>query len=150
MCVRAIFPSSVTPVCTWQQTYPGRDDQPRVMRADLAGFLARRPQADSVLFLINELATNAIRHSGSRMTGSFTIRVHDAPGDHVRAEVEDQGSTWTADLHASPPHHGLWFLRTMADAFGADEGSDGWIIWFRINDPPAPDGTHPAAPATGA
>lgn len=150
MCARAIFPSSVAPVCTWQRTYPGRDDQPQVMRADLAGVLAHRPQADMIIFLVNELATNAIRHSGSRMTGTFTVRVHDTPGDHVRAEVEDQGSAWNADLHASPPRHGLWFLRTMADDFGAGAGQDGWIVWFRIDDPAAPDGAGGTTPAKGA
>jgi serine/threonine-protein kinase RsbW len=150
MYARAIIPSPASTACTWQRAYPGRGDQLRVMRADLRGVLAGCPCKDSVVFLANELAANAIRHSSSRAAGWFTIRVHDTPGDHVRAEIQDQGSSWDGDLSASPEHHGLWFLRTTADTFGTGGDQAGWIVWFQVNYPQTTTGPDDAAPAKGA
>ncbi len=108
---------------TWEAAYPGRADQLRHVRAALRPQLRGCPVADEVLLLASELAANAIAHSDSGQPGgTFTIRLHHH-GDHIRAEIQDQGSTWDGDLARSARHrHGLYLLLTLSTQCGIDPG----------------------------
>ena len=79
-----------------------------------------------------------IAHSDSgKPGGTFTVRLTHIPGDHVRAEVQDQGSsTWDGDLRASARHpHGLYLLLTLSTRCGTGHGTRSRTAWFRIDLP---------------
>jgi len=105
------------------------------LRPVLRGF----PAADDVILLTSELCANAILHSGSgRPGGTFTVRLHHV-GHCMRAEVQDQGSTWDGNLRRCARHpHGLCLVLDLSDECGADPGAHACTVWFRINDPAAP------------
>jgi hypothetical protein len=71
--------------------------------------------------------TSASGHRG----GTFTVRIHTFPG-HIRAEVEDQGSTWDGNLDTAQPPHSLFLflLRALSTTCGTRRGSEAWITWF--------------------
>jgi anti-sigma regulatory factor (Ser/Thr protein kinase) len=121
---------------TWQQVFPGTPDQLRQVRAALRTFLDGCPATDDVALLITELAANAILHSASGGPGgTFTVRVWHAHGDHVRAEVRDQGSGWDGDIARSAIRpHGLCLLLALAAACGTDGSDRSRTVWFRLDD----------------
>ena len=133
------------PARSWEAAYPGRADQLRHVRAALRPQLRGCPVADEVLLLASELAANAIAHSGSGQPGgTFTIRLHHHR-DHIRAEVQDAGSTWDGDLTGSARHpHGLYLLLTLSTQCGIDPGPHSQTAWFRIDYPPPPAVSRPA------
>ncbi len=132
------------PARPWAQTFPGTPDQLRHVRAALRPLLHGHPAADDIILLTSELCANAILHSASgRPGGTFTVRLHHDAGRSVRAEVQDQGSTWDGNLRRCARHpHGLRLVLDLAAACGADPGAHACTVWFRINDPAG----SPAAP----
>ncbi|HEV2256054.1 MAG TPA: ATP-binding protein [Streptosporangiaceae bacterium] len=143
----ATAPPPAGPARTWEATYPGTADQVRRIRAALRSFLDDCPVADDVILLADELAANAINHSNSgRPGGIFTARAEHIHGDHVWAEIEDQGSaTWDGNLSRSARHpHGLSLLLALALRCGTGGSPHARTIWFRI-DCPTP-GSLPTAP----
>jgi serine/threonine-protein kinase RsbW len=131
------------PARTWEASYPGTPDQVGRVRADLRLLLAGWPLADDVIAVVSELAANAVMHSDSRRPGgTFTVRLGCRPGEHVRAEVADQGSAWHGDLARSTrDQHGLHIVLALATACGTSRDEAGTTVWFRID--------HPARPAPG-
>ena len=131
--------SSAWPVPTLERTYPGRLDQGQQVRAALRSFLDACPVADEVIAAVWELAANACLHSNSKLSGGqFAMTVHDFTGDYVYAEIQDQGSTWNADLgKAAEWPHGLYLVQQIATTYGSAGGRRGWIIWFTVNYPVA-------------
>lgn len=140
------YPARPATATTWEQTYPATPDQARHLRAALSTLLARCPLADDVILLASELAANAITHSASsRPGGTFTIRLAHHPGDHIHAEVTDQGSSWDGDLTATAGSpHGLHLLHALATRCGTTASAGSRTVWFRLDYPacrpaPAPD-----------
>src|SRR5215472_4056355 len=77
------------------RSYPGREDQVRQVRADLALVVNDYPLADDFVLLASELATNAVAHSRSGLPGGvFTVRAEIQLSDFAWLEVEDQGGPW--------------------------------------------------------
>ena len=98
----------------------------------MAAMLHDCPPADDAAFLISELATNACAHTASgHRGGTFTVRIHTFPG-HIRAEVEDQGSTWDGNIDTAQRPHGLFLLRALSTTCGTRRGCEGWITWFTL------------------
>lgn len=133
----ATHPPPAGPARPWAKAFPGTPDQLRRVRAALRPVLAGFPAADDVILLTSELCANAIVHSDSgRPGGTFTVRLHRADGRHVRAEVQDQGSTWDGDLRRAARHpHGLRLVLDLSTACGTDPGAHACTVWFCINDP---------------
>jgi hypothetical protein len=61
-------------VTEYQRTYPGRADQVRQVRRDVAEHLGDCPITDDAVLVASEIASNSILHSRSRGE-LFTIRV---------------------------------------------------------------------------
>jgi hypothetical protein len=141
-----ILPTAADPLTATRRcagSFPGRRDQVRLMRGILAIFFDGCPTADDAVLLASELAANAVTHSASgRPGGTLTFRAETRPGAYVRAEVEDEGSTWDGDLSAAQPPHGLFLIRALSADCGARRGEHGWITWFTI---PSPAGQTPRA-----
>ncbi len=133
----ATAPPPAGPARTWEATYPGTTDQVRHVRAALRPLLRDCPAADDVILLVDEMAANAILHSHSGTPGgTFIVRLRHIPGDHVRAEVQDQGSTWDGDLTRSARYpHGLYLLLTLSTRCGIENGLQSCTAWFRIDYP---------------
>jgi two-component sensor histidine kinase len=130
------------PTCTWEAAYPGSADQLRQVRADVRSVMADCPVAADVVTVISEMAANAVTHSDSGQPGgTFTVRVSHACGDHVRAEVEDQGSDWDGDLGGSARHpHGLYLVTALAATCGTGRGPGrSRLVWACIADPSRAD-----------
>jgi anti-sigma regulatory factor (Ser/Thr protein kinase) len=138
------------PARTWEASYPGTADQVRRVRADLRPLLAGCSLADDVIAVVSELTANAVTHSDSRRPGgTFTVRLGYRPGEHVRAEVADQGSTWHGDLARSArDQHGLHIVLALATASGTSRDEAGTTVWFRIDHPARPT-PGPAPPGAG-
>lgn len=140
-------PVRPAPATAWEQTYPGTPDQARHLRAALGVLLAGCPLAGDVILLASELAANAIIHSASGQPGgTFTVRLTHRHGDHVRAEVTDQGSGWDGGLAARAGRpHGLYLLQALSNRCGVHGGTPARTVWFRIDYP-----ARPARPVTGS
>jgi two-component sensor histidine kinase len=124
-------------------SFPGRRDQIRLIRGILSAFFDDCPAADDAVLIVSELAANAVTHSASGQPGGLLIiRAETSPATCVRAEVEDQGSTWDGDLSTAQPPHGLFILRALSADSGTRRGQDGWITWFTI---PIASGQEPPA-----
>jgi serine/threonine-protein kinase RsbW len=137
--------ASAGPLPAWQGTYPGTPDRAGQIRAALRPVLAGCPRAGDVLLVVSELAANAIVHSDSGQPGgTLTIHVRHRHGDHILAEVRDQGSGWDGDLARSACRpHGLYLVAALASACGTTAGPGrSRTVWARLDDPAAP----PAAP----
>ena len=120
------------PVTECQQTYPGRADQVRRVRRDVAGHLDGCPAREDAVIAASELAANAIVHSRSR-GHQFTIRVQRRPG-HVRVECHDQGGPWRPRRPDDRPH-GLAIVQALAgpEGWGVQvTGDGGRIIWAQL------------------
>jgi len=134
-------PAMLAEPMSWRgcaQSFSGRPDRVRAVRAFLASFLHGAPGTADAVLLISELATNACTHSASsNPDGRLTVRTEFCPGLCIHAEVEDQGSTWDGNIGSAMPPHGLYLLRELSATCGTRRGEDGWITWFTITSPPA-------------
>ncbi len=143
MGVRAMLPPAamLAEPMSWRgcaQSFPGRPDQVRAVRAFLARFLAGAPGSDDAVLLTSELATNAGTHSASGSPdGRLTIRAEFCPALGIHVEVEDQGSDWDGNIGSTIPPHGLYLLRELATTCGTRRSAHGWITWFTLTSPPA-------------
>jgi len=114
--------------------FPGQREQVGQARAFLAAFLGGWGRADDAMLLIGELGANAVVHTGSGAPGGlFTVRATLA-GAWLRAEVEDQGSSWNGRLEEAECPHGLFLLRQLATQCGTRRARGGWVTWFVLGD----------------
>ena len=114
-------------------TFGGRRDQVGQARAFLAAFLGHWARADDAVLLIGELGANAVVHTGSGEPGGlFTVRAELA-GLWLRAEVEDQGSSWNGRLEDAECPHGLFLLRQLSARCGTRRSRHGWVTWFELD-----------------
>ena len=74
-------------------TYPAELRQVGLTRSALAEWLGGCPQANEVILVASEFATNSVVHSVSRDVGAFTVRA-EVGRDRLRIEVEDGGGPW--------------------------------------------------------
>ena len=119
-------------------TYPGRPEYVGTVRADLRALLDGCPMADDVLVCVSELATNAVLHSHSRLTGgTFTVRGKISPGDYAWIEVEDDGGPWSPGACDPERGHGLDIIRALADDWGIGGDHGGRTVWARFDWPSA-------------
>ena len=81
--------------------------------------------------LVSELATNAVRHSGSPW---FAVAV-EVDGDRLHVEVSDGGSGFAGEPAPDFDRaggYGLHLVDCMADAWGT-EAAQGTRVWFRLS-----------------
>jgi anti-sigma regulatory factor (Ser/Thr protein kinase) len=117
----------------YQHTYPGRADQVRHVRHDVARHLGECPVADEVMLIASELAANAVLHSRSR-GGHFTIRVK-LYGDYVRLECQDAGGAWPARRRTADRPHGLDIVEALTgpDHWGTERTPDDTrVVWATL------------------
>jgi anti-sigma regulatory factor (Ser/Thr protein kinase) len=118
-------------------TFRGEREQVGQARAFLAAFLGAWARVDDAVLLIGELGANAVVHTGSGAPGGlFTVRASLA-GAWLRAEVEDQGSTWNGRLEDVECPHGLFLLRQLSNRCGTRRTRSGWVTWFVLGDWPS-------------
>jgi serine/threonine-protein kinase RsbW len=114
-------------------TFGGRREQVGQARAFLAAFLGDWARVDDAVLLIGELGANAVVHTGSGEPGGlFTVRAALA-GPWLRAEVEDQGSSWSGRLEDAECPHGLFLLRQLSTRCGTRRTRGGWVTWFALH-----------------
>jgi len=114
-----------------------------------------REDADALVLMLSELATNAVRHAATEYVVS--VRVVD-DGRRVLVEVSDAaaGYPMPQEQVGDAPHgRGLHIVRTLADAWGVDEQRDrpGKTVWFSSTlaaRDDAPAGEDPPAAAAAA
>jgi serine/threonine-protein kinase RsbW len=116
-------------------TYPGVAERVRAVRADLRLLLAGCPVADNVIQCASELAANAVRHSRSRLGGTFTVRAEIYPNDYIWIEVEDGGGTWLEAAHDPGRGHGLEIVNALASEWGVEGDEDSRVVWARLDWP---------------
>ena len=123
------------PQRSWEQSYPGTVGQLCHVRSALRSFLGACPAADDAVRLLSELCANAVMHTDSgNPGGTFTVRAQHTADDHVRGEVQDQGSEWPGDLPASATRpHGLYLLLALASAYGVERTGRAHLVWFRLD-----------------
>lgn len=132
------------PAVSFERVYDGMPSELRQVRADVAEAVDGRPDAEDVILLTSELATNAVMHSRSgQFGGTFIVRVevHDV---YAWVEVEDQGGDWTADDHQDddPDEHGRGLAIVEAIAgdgnWGTERGDapQSRVVWARIERQP--------------
>jgi len=117
-------------ISEYRRTYPGRADQVRNVRQDVAKHLGECPAADDAVLIASEFGTNSILHSRSR-GGHFAIRV-ELYRDRVRVECQDAGGPWRARRHADDRPHGLTVVAALTGPAGwgvATAGDAGRIAW---------------------
>jgi serine/threonine-protein kinase RsbW len=123
-----------------ERRYPGRPEQVAQVRAFLAGVLAGCPAAADAILLANELASNAVRHSDSRLPrGEFRVRAEICAEQSVRVEVADAGGRWAGSGSESEPGceewpggRGLLIVEAIASSWGVTGDETGRTVWFVI------------------
>jgi serine/threonine-protein kinase RsbW len=119
-------------VSEYRQTYPGRADQVRNVRQDVAKHLGECPAADDAVLIASEFSTNSILHSRSR-GDHFTIRIA-LYLDRVRVECHDAGGVWRGGRHTDDRPHGLTVVAALTGPAGwgvqttGDGGRIAWVV----------------------
>ncbi len=72
--------------------FPGRPDQVTHVRKFVGRVLDGNPVTDDVVFLVSELATNAVLHTASGQGGTFAVAIRQH-ATRVRVEVWDAPRT---------------------------------------------------------
>ncbi len=114
-------------------TYLAEPRQVGLARAELAGWLGGRPQADEAILVASEFATNSVLYSASRHGGAFILRA-EVSRDHLRMEVEDDGGPWRDGPRDDGRPHGFGVVAAIAGAgnWGIDGDDRGRIAWARL------------------
>ena len=126
-----------------RRTFAGLPSQVAVARRWLAQMVEGFAAIDEVLLATSELASNAVLHSDSGLSGGvFTIRLA-ISSDHVRIEVLDQGGQWsgqggradgTRDAQEDDGQcgRGLAVVAAITSAWGIAGDEEGRIAWCEI------------------
>jgi len=129
-------PPTAPETITFERDYPGRADQVRHVRGDVAEHLGECPVTDDLMLIASEFATNAVLHSRSR-GGHFTIRVklHD---DYLRLECQDAGGAWRGRQHTADRPHGLDIVEALTGParWGTERTPDDTrVVWATLEWP---------------
>jgi two-component sensor histidine kinase len=85
--------------------------------------------------LVDELASNVVRHSGLGRDATMEMRVHIQPG-HVRVEMRDPGRGFAAEMRrpGESGGYGLILVDRLASRWGIGDGPGGYV-WFELDRP---------------
>jgi anti-sigma regulatory factor (Ser/Thr protein kinase) len=87
----------------------------------------------TVVLLVSELATNAVRHAGS----GFTLTITEQRSE-VKVEVEDLGPgepIVRSPQPADPNGRGMRIVERLADSWGVDHAEGSKTVWFTVRRP---------------
>jgi anti-sigma regulatory factor (Ser/Thr protein kinase) len=124
-----------------EAVFPAREDQLARVRQIVRTAAGGHHECDLIVLFANELAANAILHSGSRLIG--VIVAHTAGGG-LRVAVYDQHRTGfphpheracgRGDIEDEREHgRGLQMIETLADRWGiVREPGLGLVTWFEV------------------
>jgi serine/threonine-protein kinase RsbW len=118
----------------FERAYPAREDQVRVARHAIERYLAGFSHVGEAIMITSELATNAVLHSASRHSGTFTMRA-DLHRGFLWIETEDVGGPWRGrnarENHEHP--HGLDIVGMLCGGnLGVEDVPGGRIVWARL------------------
>jgi serine/threonine-protein kinase RsbW len=119
------------PVLRRWRVFPGQASQLSVVRRWLASFLPDCPARDDLTSVATELASNAIRHTGSGQGGNFAVQIAWRQQE-IRVAVSDGGASEGPRLIADADgEHGRGLLLVRALAIRADFSGDhrGRVVW---------------------
>jgi anti-sigma regulatory factor (Ser/Thr protein kinase) len=117
----------------WNQVFPAREEQLTLVRRAVSKATADRPECNVVILLANELAANAIKHSGSELFGLIVTRTTTG----LRIAVVDEGRTGFPHLREkiTEAEHGrgLQLIDDLAQRWGiVRQPGIGVAVWFDI------------------
>lgn len=118
----------------WQKTFPGLEDQPRCVRAELTVVLRAHPDLDEILLVASELCTNAVVHTRSRRQGgTFSVEVTAIGEESLMIAVTDAGASTAPRLRAPKPtethFRGLQVVESLSLAYGDYGDEEGRTVW---------------------
>ena len=127
-----------------EAVFPAREDQLARIRKIVRAAAGGQYERDLIVLFANELAANAIKHSGSRLVGVIVARTAE---DRLRVAVYDQHLTGFPHPHGrscgrddlddlddeSENGRGLQLIETMASRWGiVREPGVGLLTWFEL------------------
>jgi anti-sigma regulatory factor (Ser/Thr protein kinase) len=124
----------------------------RHLLADLKPHVSQQVY-DDLVFMINELVTNSVRHARIGASGKIVLSVQADP-KLVRAEVRDDGPGFDESVRRDPgldegSGWGLYLIEKMADRWGVTRHKGGGTsVWFEMEDPGAVRGPTPTNTAS--
>ena len=98
-----------------------------------SGIRADEPLAETLVLLVSELVTNAVRHSHARPVALRLVRA-----DTLLCEVDDDDHELPALKSAGPGDEtgrGLRVVSTLAREWGASRTGAGKTVWFELTLP---------------
>jgi anti-sigma regulatory factor (Ser/Thr protein kinase) len=118
----------------WQMTFPGRADQPRRVRAELAVVLRAHPDLDEIILVVTELCTNAVVHTRSgRQGGTFGVEVAAIGEESLMIAVTDEGASTLPRPRAAKPtdthFRGLQVVESLSLDYGNYGDAEGRTVW---------------------
>jgi len=118
----------------WRMTFPGRKDQPGIVRRELAGVLREHPDLAEILLVASELCTNAVVHTRSGdLGGTFDVAVTAIGEESLMVAVTDEGASTGPRLLAPKPtqthFRGLQVVEGLSLKYGVDGGAEGRTVW---------------------
>jgi len=129
--------SSAAQATRYRGVFPGRPDQVRRVRHEVARYLAGAgcpaATADDAVLAVSELSANAVLHSASK-DDFFTVAA-ELHATYLHIEVEDGGGDWELKPRHGEHHHGLDLVDAFAgaDNWGVETASDGGrVVWCRL------------------
>jgi hypothetical protein len=86
------------------------------------------PRLSDVVLAASELATNAVRHTGTR----YTVRIAVQP-NLIRLEVTDASSVFPSLLGLTDSHRGLRIVDAISESWGIDGNTGGKTVWAEFD-----------------
>jgi anti-sigma regulatory factor (Ser/Thr protein kinase) len=117
---------------TESQAFPAFEDQVARARAFISRALKDHPAREIAMLLTSEMATNCIRHSGTRF---FGVTITRPAGGYVRVIVTDEGRTGTPHMRRettdSENGRGMKIIDLTAERWGVVRRTGvGTATWF--------------------
>ncbi len=134
----ATTPTADPPAAAFTRTYPATGAAVGQARRFLLGVLptgTAAEDADALVLMLSELATNAVQHAATEF--AVTVRVTVGGGGRVVVEVRDSAPGFPApsEQRADAPHgRGLHIVQGLADTWGVEMRRDrpGKTVWFSL------------------